>query len=251
MISKTGKATTNDHLLLKRLEVENKRDNEGDKNYGEAAFGQMDMQNLQKMMNKMMSNNDAEDEDKDEDAELNKIQQIVQQAKFNNFHQEFEKIEQQHKLDSMPLHQKLKRKIAEFKEKKMDDKLISKIIHQERIRDCQASFKTPTRVNMQDVERQKHQSPPMNQYKVKYNLVSPNDYKVISFDKRPTPLSQVQARNLRSNFRAMKICPHAIRTLEQINDLKYDYNIQRASITSSSPRRTIGMTPNSPHRKNQ
>jgi hypothetical protein len=29
MISKTGKATTNDHLLLKRLEVEKKRDDEG------------------------------------------------------------------------------------------------------------------------------------------------------------------------------------------------------------------------------
>jgi hypothetical protein len=82
----------------------------------------------------------------------------------------------------MPLHLKLKRKAAYYTAKNMDENVIKEFMQKEKIKHCQANFKAQTRNQVIEVEKQKHLSPPMNLYNCKFDLIRPNNYKVIPFN---------------------------------------------------------------------
>lgn len=148
----------------------------------------------------------------------------------------------------MPLHLKLKRKAAEFKAKKMDEKQLEEQLNKDKIRDCQAFFKVQTRNQAQEVEKQKHQSPPMGQYNIKFNLVTPNDFKVIPFNIVPHEPNLGMVNKNKTFVSQMRICPHALRTLEKLSDLKGNSSLLRSSLLSSpqkndSPRKSSRLSP--------
>lgn len=76
MMSKLGKATTNEHLLLKRQDVEKKNKDQMQSTLNEAQYREAEIPNLYKVMQQIIYNND-EDSTVLQKGDLGNIEEIV------------------------------------------------------------------------------------------------------------------------------------------------------------------------------
>ena len=131
------------------------------------------------------------------------------------------KIAKQKDIDRLPLHLKIKKERIK-RNGNVDQDDIDREVMMIQKKACQSSFKTTTRDQIHDTQRNRTSTPGVGQYSPRWNLIEqqrathflPERQGTANFKKRALNLSQ------------MHICPQAVRALEDWGSKKVSINIQ-------------------------